>query len=834
MLIVLLVGIVTVTIQTPVLGFTTSPVAIGDKIFVDGISLYESGNFDGHNSKDHGFRFFEVQNVNASSNPVTVTYSLVGIATQNVGVAVTNTNSTATLVKKEDYPTFNITLTREKFLVNEKVQVSTGFGFFDTDLIIVKSQGDILKVKGSYELKVGDRIKGVSTGFVATILVLENYESTFKVSYEVQQSYGWSDQIGFTNSDISLLPDNNYYQNLAYTVQSPLEWSTIVGPMNRLLHSTGMKNFADMEIKSPVSAAATAGLNTSVLGSSIRLDYVFEGRADQINNFDLASDIDVVSGVSPAIKMQNKKLSSFIKCVTNRVLLVDDISQKFSSKELNQRTSQIIVSYPVSIPFQRILVLAKDVNDLFEYQFSELIVMNTTEGVYTLQKSDTRSGDDDVVTFAANVTDNGVIDISATPVDEGVNYSFKVVRQLFDSNVGGVATLGVGIASVTGLTTSVGVGTTTTLFNGNATDLDGFTAHVAITRPSDQYGNYHEVIVDHNGTDTYLAEFGYDTGYSEGGISTAFIGTFRSYIDSGRLKLDYTNNGSEAVIARVRVVGLNDVSAGVATQSFKLDIQNSGTERTARYRSSGTTDTITGAGYAVTAVGFSTDNDLAVKSIVRVAIGNSVNVSQLIISGDKNRNRAELTEYPQLTVGDSVGLGTFGTEFKGSEFRVLFYPDAHQGVATITGYHEVFYRDQDANADSIPDIRFGRVIDTYHEELFNQGDQLNFELTTNGYPIYAKVFNPASITTLNPATGVFTIKNHFFNNGQELNYIPESTVVGVSSVALSIGSTLAGGGDGIRRSDYWIYHNHRSDHNWRIWPFLKRSSVLEFLTVQQS
>ena len=790
-------GIVTVTIQTPVLGFTTAPVAIGDKIFVDGISLYESGNFDGHNSKDHGFRFFEVQNVNASSNPVTVTYSLVGIATQNVGVAVTNTNSTATLVKKEDYPTFNITLTREKFLVNEKVQVSTGFGFFDTDLIIVKSQGDILKVKGSYELKVGDRIKGVSTGFVATILVLENYESTFKVSYEVQQSYGWSDQIGFTNSDISLLPDNNYYQNLAYTVQSPLEWSTIVGPMNRLLHSTGMKNFADMEIKSPVSAAATAGLSTSVLGSSIRLDYVFEGRADQINNFDLASDIDVVSGVSPAIKMQNKKLSSFIKCVTNRVLLVDDISQKFSSKELNQRTSQIIVSYPVSIPFQRILVLAKDVNDLFEYQFSELIVMNTTEGVYTLQKSDTRSGDDDVVTFAANVTDNGVIDISATPVDEGVNYSFKVVRQLFDSNVGGVATLGVGIASVTGLTTSVGVGTTTTLFNGNATDLDGFTAHVAITRPSDQYGNYHEVIVDHNGTDTYLAEFGYDTGYSEGGISTAFIGTFRSYIDSGRLKLDYTNNGSEAVIARVRVVGLNDVSAGVATQSFKLDIQNSGTERTARYRSSGTTDTITGAGYAVTAVGFSTDNDLAVKSIVRVAIGNSVNVSQLIISGDKNRNRAELTEYPQLTVGDSVGLGTFGTEFKGSEFRVVFYPDAHQGVATITGYHEVFYRDQDANADSIPDIRFGRVIDTYHEELFNQGDQLNFELTTNGYPIYAKVFNPASITTLNPATGVFTIKNHFFNNGQELNYIPESTVVGVSSVALSIGSTLAGGGDGI-------------------------------------
>lgn len=792
-------GIVTVTIQTPVLGFTTAPVAIGDKIFVDGISLYFDGNYDGHNSKDHGFRFFEVQNVNASVNPVTVTYSLVGIATQEVGVAVTNTNSTASLVKFEDYPVFNISLTREEFLVNEKLQVSTGAGFFDTDLVVVKSQGDILKVKGSYRLKVGDKVKGVQDGFVATIIILEDYESTFKVSYDVQQSYGWSDQTGFTNSDISVIPDNNYYQNLSYTVQTPLEWKTIVGPMNRLLHSSGMKNFADMEIKSPASAAAAAGVNTTTSASGVLIDYVFEGRADQINNFDLAADIDVVSNVSPSITLQNKKLSSFIKCLTNRVLLIDDISREFSSKELNTRKSQTIVSYPKSIPFQRVLVLGKDVLNPFEYQFSELIVMNTTEGVFVLQKSDTRSGDDDVITFSTELDDAGVIDIKSEPVRTGINYDFKVVRQFFDSNVGGVSTLDVGIASVTGLTTSVGIGTTLTLFNGNATDLQGFTAHVAITRPSDQFGNYHEVVVDHNGTDTYLAEFGYDTSYSEGGISTSFIGTFRSYIDSGRLKLDYTNNGSESIVARVRVVGLNKPSfAGVGTQSFKLDIQQSGTERSARYQSSVVSDTITSSGYAVTAVGFATDTDLASKSIVRVAIGNSVNVSQVIFSAEGNRNRGDLTEYPQLTIGDSSGLGTFGTRFSGNNFELVFYPDAHQGVATITGYHEVFYKDSDSNADDIPDIKFGRSIESYSEEFFNgQGDQLDFELTSDGYPIYAKVFNPAKTSTLDTTTGIFTIKNHFFVTGQELIYTPESSVIGVSSVSLSIGSTLSGGGSGV-------------------------------------
>ncbi len=302
-----------------------------------------------------------------------------------------------------------------------------------------------------------------------------------------------------------------------------------------------------------------------------------------------------------------------------------------------------------------------------------------------------------------------------------------------------------------------------------------------------------------NGTDTYLAEFGYDTSYSEGGISTSFIGTFRSYIDSGRLKLDYTNNGSESIVARVRVVGLNKPSfAGVGTQSFKLDIQQSGTERSARYQSSVVSDTITSSGYAVTAVGFATDTDLASKSIVRVAIGNSVNVSQVIFSAEGNRNRGDLTEYPQLTIGDSSGLGTFGARFSGNNFELVFYPDAHQGVATITGYHEVFYKDSDSNADDIPDIKFGRNIESYSEEFFNgQGDQLDFELTSDGYPIYAKVFNPAKTSTLDTTTGIFTIKNHFFVTGQELIYTPESSVIGVSSVSLSIGSTLSGGGSGV-------------------------------------
>ena len=795
-------GIVTCTIQTPVLGFTTSPIQEGDKIFVDGIRNYDE-NTDGHNSKDHKFLFFTVQSVNAAVNPVTVTYSLAGIATQSVGVAVTDTNSLASMVKLEDYPTFDIDLTRVTFALNQSMQVSTGGEFFNTDLIVTKSVGDVLKLKGTYELKVGDRLRGVSDGFICTIVKHESYEGVFRVKHDVEQSFGWSDKIGFTNDDLSVLPDNDYYQNLSYTVKTPLEWEDASGPMNRLLHSSGMKNFVDTEIVSPASAAAAVGIQSNVTSQDIRLDYISDLRADQISVFDLAVDADVQDGVSPAIEVKNKQLSSFIKCVTNRVLLVDDISGSFSSEELNSTTSQKLVTYPSNIPTQRFLVLTKDSANPISYQLDEIVVLNTLEGSYALNKGQVTSGDEEIATVTAEInTVEDVVDIVATPASREVDYEFKIIRQLFGSGIG-IGTLSVGIASVTGVTTSVGVGTTATLFDAAAADLEGFTASVSIIRPSDQFGNYHEVIADRgNGDDVSMAEFGFDTGFSESGITTAFIGTFRSYIESGRFKLDYTNNGSEVVDTKVRIVGMHKAGAGTSEQPFKLETQDTGTERSARYQTTDVTDpNIAGTGYAATVLGISSEIYLAGKSIVRVAIGQSVNVSQLIFGGDYLTANTDITEYPQLTIADTpdeVGLGTFGTRYNSGNLEVLFYPGVTSGIVTISGYHELFYRQQDANAEDVEDITYGNSIgiDEYLEDTFTSGDKLDFELFSNGFPIYAHVFNPNTASVLNPTTGVFTIPNHFLNTGQDLIYTPESTITGVASVSVGIGSTLAGGGFG--------------------------------------
>ena len=100
-----------------------------------------------------------------------------------------------------------------------------------------------------------------------------------------------------------------------------------VSSVNRLLHTSGLKNFADVGITSTTSV----GITTSSFADILALDFIEQKRVDTINNFDFALDIDTVDGKSKFLKLKNTKLSPYIECKTNRVLEIDDISTLFKS-----------------------------------------------------------------------------------------------------------------------------------------------------------------------------------------------------------------------------------------------------------------------------------------------------------------------------------------------------------------------------------------------------------------------------------------------------------------------------------------------------------------------
>ena len=59
----------------------------------------------------------------------------------------------------------------------------------------------------------------------------------FKIDFSNRQEYGWLDDTGKLSEDYQVIPDNDYYQNLSYSVKSPIEWDKFVSPVNSISSS---------------------------------------------------------------------------------------------------------------------------------------------------------------------------------------------------------------------------------------------------------------------------------------------------------------------------------------------------------------------------------------------------------------------------------------------------------------------------------------------------------------------------------------------------------------------------------------------------------------------
>ena len=115
-------GIFTCSITTPTLGFSTFvpyPFSVGDKVFVEGIQK-SSIEGTGFNSEDYGYRFFEIDSINTVGVLDTITIDISEFTT-NTGVAKIVQDSVGSIIKKTDYPSFNITTVLSKFIIGEKL-----------------------------------------------------------------------------------------------------------------------------------------------------------------------------------------------------------------------------------------------------------------------------------------------------------------------------------------------------------------------------------------------------------------------------------------------------------------------------------------------------------------------------------------------------------------------------------------------------------------------------------------------------------------------------------------------------------------------------------------
>ena len=784
-------------LTTPVLGFSTSAFSVGEEVFIEGIQKVGAAG-SGFNSADYGYQFFVVEEYKNSSFIGTVTQDEVTInlssLTTNTGTAKTVQDSLGTIIKKSDYPSFAVGQKESKFFIGEKLNLNGSVA----DLRITGIDGDNIKITGdAFGLSPNDVLTGQTSGNIASIENIVRNEGRFEVDFSSRQNIGWDDNIGKLSLDDQVIPDNDYYQNLSYTIKSPIEWRELKTPVNSLVHTSGLKNFADVGI---VSTANIGVGNSDNL--VIARDLIEELRVDTINNFDNVLDIDVVGSQSKFLKLESKKLTDFTLSKSNVVLKIDDISDLFSNDDnITNNEFVDVFKFVASDSYDDVLVRITN-SENSEVQLTELTIISNNSGdnfllekgeIANIGSSPTSVIDENYGTFS--VTDSNFLRF--TPKDaNNTDYDIKYLKNTFGSSTSGVGTTSIGfidLTNVAGVVTSGGSGITSSII-GVATDkFTSLHVNTQIIQSNTDELNFVELYITHDGENTFLAESFFDT--DENNSSFNFIGSFGANISSGVLNLNYTNDTANDVQLKSRIVGFGTTSVGTGIHRFITPSQPEGAERSAVIRSAYET-TVSAA--ATTVISFDRNLFNSVKSVVEVSMGSTKAVHNVLALQDNSFDtyvqQSSFLSAGGIGVTDGrSGMGTFGVEYSGENFILKFYPDAAMtSNLQVSSLNEILYTEIDA-FNTAPELQYGDNIQSLEIKLYNakNGNRINktdFVAKNEGTPIFAKSFNPTNSTQLDLSTGTFTIQNHFFRTGEELSYTPKSTFVGVGSTAMTYGS----------------------------------------------
>ena len=370
------------------------------------------------------------------------------------------------------------------------------------------------------------------------------------------------DDIGKLNEDYQVIPDNDYYQNLSYTVKSTIEWDKFVNPVNRLVHPSGLKNFADTSVVSNLKVGVGEVRESNqvvVLDVGNILELRDKQRVDAINNFDFARDFDTRTSGSKFLTLQNRSLTDFTRCKTNRVLLHDDISATFQSEGF-ESTNTVIE--PLVEDFGNYLIQIID-PDTLDSQFSEVVTITTESDAFLLEKSTDfttiKLGDFDTE-ILATVTKNLLFNPTEIFTRD---HDIKVLKIDFNTDLTGIGTNSIGHVDLVGVntgiaTTTVGF-TTTSILEIPTYDFNGLFAGIFVQDSETKEINYNEVIVDFDGTDTTIGEVYVDT---KSGLSNSVVGVITARVENNLVKLQCENDRVNVLDVRANIVGLGSTATG--------------------------------------------------------------------------------------------------------------------------------------------------------------------------------------------------------------------------------------------------------------------------------
>ena len=405
------------------------PFEVGDSIFIENCRITDASRAKGlldYNSSDFGYRFFTVTGI--STVNYTVTYSMNGIGL-NMGDYNTDINY-GYVINKKDMAEFEMNISDDLSYIsgenvvgydsNNKVVFSavvTENGW-DNDI----NQLRLVDSKG--ELEVSNKLLGTRSRLNGTVANVNQFNLKSTLNVTSKRVNDFRDNAGYLNDFQQRISDNDYYQKFSYALKSELPYDSWSESVRSLVHPSGYKEFSDLDIIEKSSNSMRIGVGDSTLNVNVSID----SKESMYNkyNFSMVTEEDSLpdGSVERIFFPEGVDLTPFILSLTNKVAVIDDISDQFTG--ISSDIGGTIVGLST-------FKLKNKGDSLFyrEFDSSDFNLVSVENNKFALTNHNYQTGQR--VYYEVQETDIDPAGSAVTVVD--VNYQAPTVSQNFDSPI---------------------------------------------------------------------------------------------------------------------------------------------------------------------------------------------------------------------------------------------------------------------------------------------------------------------------------------------------------------------------------------------------------------
>jgi hypothetical protein len=320
-------------------GYGTSdfifPFEVGDQIFIENCRLTrETASRANFNSSSYNYRFFTVTGVSSVNN--TVTYSMVGIATQPFGVYNDDINL-GIVINKKDMPIFEMELNDDVSYNSSELVVGPSFS-----AVVMENGWDNklnqLRLDDCFgTLFPEDPLYGTSSKINGTVEYLNTFNLKSTLGPFRDKVAQVDNSLGILNDYQQRISDNFYYQKFSYSLKTDVPYSTWRESVRSTVHPSGFKEFSDLVLytkPTEIGFGKSTNMKPKVLQSDaltlINLDNKIS-MSDRFNFVRVYEDVALEDGSVESVYFNDGiNLRPFIINKTNKVLKIDDISDQFT------------------------------------------------------------------------------------------------------------------------------------------------------------------------------------------------------------------------------------------------------------------------------------------------------------------------------------------------------------------------------------------------------------------------------------------------------------------------------------------------------------------------